>query len=87
MMSLIDIALAHMLKVLAMDQVPQSALNKAYNHEDEINNLRNQLRNEIFDSLDRKKIDYYQHSFFMHIINECEKIGDYVINVISAASE
>ena len=87
MMSLIDVALAHMLKVLAMDQVPQSALNKAYNHEDEINNLRNQLRNEIFDSLDRKKIDYYQHSFFMHIINECEKIGDYVINVISAASE
>lgn len=87
MISLIDIALGHMLKVLAMDQVPQSALNKAYNHEDEINNLRNQLRNEIFDSLDRKKIDYYQHSFFMHIINECEKIGDYVINVISAASE
>ena len=87
MMSLIDIALAHMLNVLAMDQVPQSALNKAYNHEDEINNLRNQLRNEIFDSLDHKKIDYYQHSFFMHIINECEKIGDYVINVISAASE
>jgi len=87
MMSLIDITLSHALKVLGMEQVPQSALNKAYNHEDEINNLRNQLRNEMFDSLDRKKIDYYQNSYFMHIINECEKIGDYAINVVSAASE
>ncbi len=87
MMKLIDTSLAHMVKVLAMDHVPQSALNKAYNHEDEINNLRNQMRNEMYDSLDRRHIDYYQNSYFMHIINECEKIGDYVINVISAACE
>ena len=87
MMTLIDTALVHMLKVLDMEEVSQSILNKAYNHEDEINNCRNQLRNDMFDSLDRKEIDYYQNSYFMLIINECEKIGDHVINVISAASE
>jgi len=87
MMALADASLVHMLKVLEMDDVPQSALNKAYNYEDEINNFRNQLRNEMLDSLDRKEIEYYQNSYFMLIINECEKIGDYVINVISAASE
>ncbi len=87
MMSLTDVSLIHMLKVLSMDEVPQSALNKAYNYEDEINNFRNQLRNEMFDSLDRKEIEYYQNSYFMLIVNECEKIGDYVINVITAASE
>ena len=87
MMTLIDTALVHMLKVLDMEDVSPSILNKAYNHEDEINNCRNQLRNDMFDSLDRKEIDYYQNSYFMLIINECEKIGDHVINVISAASE
>ena len=87
MMTLIDTALVHMLKVLDMEEVSPSILNKAYNHEDEINNCRNQLRNDMFDSLDRKEIDYYQNSYFMLIINECEKIGDHVINVISAASE
>lgn len=87
MMSLTDASLVHMLKVLEMDEVPQSALNKAYNYEDEINNFRNQLRNQMLDSLDRKEIEYYQNSYFMLIINECERIGDFVINVISAASE
>ncbi len=87
MMSLADASLVHMLKVLEMDDVPQSALNKAYNYEDEINNFRNQLRNDMLDSLDRKEIEYFQNTYFMLIINECEKIGDFVINVVSAASE
>lgn len=87
MFSLTDIALKHMLYVLEMDEVPANALNKAYNYEDEINNFRNQFRNAVLDQFDRQEVEYHQSTFFMMIINECEKIGDYVINVVTAACE
>lgn len=87
MLSLIDDALKHMEHVLSLDEVPANALDRAYNYEDEINNLRNQMRNQMLDAIERKEIEYQQHTFFMLLINECEKVGDYVINVISAASD
>ena len=59
-------------------------INKAYNIEDEINNFRNLLRNSILEQIDKKKIEFQQRTLFMEIINECERIGDYVINVLSA---
>lgn len=87
MMELTDTALQHMVKVLSMTTVPNNAINKAYNNEDEINNFRNQMRNAMLDSIDRREVEYLQNTYFMQLVNECEKIGDYIINVISAASE
>lgn len=86
MLDLTDSAMQHMTHVLSLDEVPANALNRAYNFEDEINNLRNQLRNQMLDAMERKEVEFQQHTFFMFLINECEKIGDYVINVIAAAS-
>ena len=59
-------------------------LNKAYNIEDEINNYRNQLRNSNLEQIDNRKIDFQQGNLFMELVNECERIGDFVINVLSA---
>lgn len=87
MISLTDTAMQHMVKVLSLTSVPENSLNKAYNNEDEINNFRNQMRNVMLDSIDRREVEYLQNTYFMQLINECEKIGDYIINVISAASE
>lgn len=87
MFQLTDNALSHMLKVLDMDEVPSNAINRAYNYEDEINNFRNQFRNSVLDQFDRQEVEYHQSTFFMMLINECEKIGDYVINVVTAACE
>lgn len=87
MLDLVEAALLHMLKVLSSTSVPGNALDKAYNFEDEINNLRNQLRNEMLDSVESKQIEYLQKTYFMILINEFEKVGDHVINVIAAASE
>lgn len=86
MMQLTDSLLLHMVHVLSLDEVPPNALNRAYNYEDEINNFRNQMRNQMLDAMERREVEYQQHTHFMLLINECEKIGDYVINVISAAS-
>ncbi len=87
MFSLTDTAMKHMSLVLEMDEIPSNALNKAYNYEDEINNYRNQLRNTMLDRIDLKEIEYEQNTYFMMLINECEKIGDHAINVIAAACE
>lgn len=81
MVALTDAALAHMSKCLEHEDLPESALNKAYNLEDEINNYRTQMRNEM---LELKAFDYEQATYFMDIINECERLGDFVINVLSA---
>ena len=84
MISLIDAALQHMTHVLSLDEVPSNALDRAYNYEDEINNLRNQIRNQMLDAMERKEIEFQQQAYFTTLINECEKIGDHVINVIAA---
>lgn len=85
MFALTDDALHHMVNMLQLEEIPGNALDKAYNYEDEINNFRNQMRNEMLDSIDRKEIAYEQNTYFMQLINECEKIGDYAINVMAAA--
>lgn len=87
MFALTDDALQHMLKLMDMDEVTSSALNKAFNIEDEINNFRNQYRNSVLDQFDRNEVQYQQSTFFMMLINECEKIGDYIINVVTASEE
>lgn len=86
MLQLVEDAMHHMTHVLSLDEVPANALDRAYNYEDEINNLRNQLRHQMLDAMERREVEFQQHTCFMFLINECEKIGDYVINVIAAAS-
>ncbi len=84
MISLTDAALVHMLKCLEHEELPESALMKAYNYEDEINNFRSQMRSELLERNETNKDLYLQTTFFMDLINECEKVGDYVINVLTA---
>ncbi len=87
MISLTDAALVHMLKCIEKEDLPESSLMKAYNYEDEINNFRSQLRNQILESKESSDKDtYLQSTYFMDLINECEKVGDYVINVLTAMS-
>lgn len=87
MLTLADTSLSHMCHVLTLDEIPSNALNKAYNNEDEINNYRNQLRNAMLESIDLQQIEYMQSTYFMMLVNECEKIGDHAINVVAAACE
>lgn len=54
------------------------------NLENEINNYRNQLKNDNLENIDTKKYKYSDGVFYMDIVSECEKLGDYVINVVQA---
>lgn len=60
-------------------------LNKNYNTENEINNYRSQLKNQNIVDINNQKYDYQLGVFYMDLIAECEKLGDYAINVIEAA--
>ncbi|MBR1387600.1 MAG: Na/Pi cotransporter family protein [Alloprevotella sp.] len=58
--------------------------NKSYNLEHEINHYRDQLKSQNINDIDNHQYDYTLGTIYMDIINECEKLGDYVINVVEA---
>jgi phosphate:Na+ symporter len=87
MIALVDVAMQHMIKCIQRGEISDQALNRAYNYEDEINNLRNQLRSAIIDQMNKELELYQQSTFYMDLINECEKVGDYIINVLTAMSD
>ncbi len=62
-------------------------INKSYNIEDEINNYRNQLKNQNIVDVNSKEYDYQTGVYYMDIIAECEKLGDYVVNVVEAVGD
>ena len=62
-------------------------MNKTYNIENEINNLRDQLKSQNIADLNNKEYSYQQGVYYMDIISECERLGDYVVNVVEASTD
>ena len=58
--------------------------NRSFNIENEINNYRNQLKNENINDVNGHAYSYACGTMYMDIIQECEKLGDYVVNVVEA---
>ena len=61
--------------------------NRSENIENEINNFRNQLKLQNISDVKEQKYDYQASVTYMDIIGECEKTGDYIINVVEALNE
>ncbi|MBR1668691.1 MAG: Na/Pi cotransporter family protein [Bacteroidaceae bacterium] len=59
-------------------------VNKTFNIENEINNYRNQLKAQNINDINDHKYTYAVGTIYMDLINECEKLGDYVVNVVEA---
>ena len=59
-------------------------VNRSFNIENEINNFRNQLKSQNYSDVNNHVYTYGIGTIYMDIINECEKLGDYVINVVEA---
>ena len=58
--------------------------NKSFNIENERNNYRNQLKDQNVLDVNNKEYNYQTGDHYMDIISECEKLGDYVVNVVEA---
>ena len=53
----------------------------AYNAEDRINNMRNYLRDAEIEGIETSKNNYLSSVYYMDIVNELEKMGDFIINI------
>lgn len=87
MFALVGTALENMNTILSKTDISDVDINKTYNIEMEINNYRNMLRNANMENINNKVYEYRAGIHFMDIILECEKLADYVVNVIDAVRE
>ena len=87
MMKLTNDALEQMILVVEKPEHHSIDVNKSFNIENEINNYRNQLKNQNILDVNNKEYDYQMGVYYMDIIAECEKLGDYVVNVVEASSD
>ena len=87
MMKLVDEALVQMIQVVERNENQVVDVNKSFNIENEINNYRNQLKNQNIVDVNNKEYDYQMGVYYMDLIAECEKLGDYVVNVVEASSD
>jgi phosphate:Na+ symporter len=83
MMALTNSALVEMNKLLTGRRAQMDA-NISFNIEKEINNFRKQLRSQNVRDVDNHEYPYVTGTTYMDLINECEKLGDYVVNVVEA---
>ena len=83
MMELTDNALTQMNITLVGHKVDNDA-NLSFNIENEINNYRNQLKSQNINDVNNHLYTYAIGTMYMDIIQECEKLGDYVVNVVEA---
>ena len=85
MMKLIEESLNQMAIVIKQGEERYVDINKSYNIEHEINNYRTQLKTQNIQDINNKLYDYQLGVFYMDLISECEKLGDYIINVIEVS--
>lgn len=83
MMQLTDNALTEM-NTLMLGRKDSFDANRSFNIENEINNYRNQLRSQNINDVNSHEYTYAMGTLYMDIINECEKLGDFVVNVVEA---
>ena len=83
MMDLTDQALIQM-NVLLAGRKDAFDVNRSFNIENEINNYRNQLKSQNISDINNHEYSYAVGTIYMDLINECEKLGDYVVNVVEA---
>lgn len=86
MFSLVEEALDVMCNNLAMEYKTVNA-KKAYEMEKAINNYRTILKQEHLMAIEEKKYDYPTGILYNDMFSECEKIGDFAINVTQAIKE
>ncbi len=86
MFQLTDTALTQMIALIE-DTHHAVDVNRSFNLEHEINNYRDQLKDRNVVDINEKAYNYQTGVHYMDLIAECEKLGDYVVNVVEAHTE
>jgi len=83
MLGLVEDALNEMMKRIDLT-APRTNITKSINIEHEINNYRKQLRNQNLSDVNAGLYSYQLGVFYVDFISECERLADYVLNVVQA---
>ena len=83
MMGLTDQSLTEMNRLLG-GRKEAFDINQTINIENEINNYRDQLKTQNISDINNHEYTYAVGTIYMDLISECEKLGDYVVNVVEA---
>ena len=82
LINLVDSAYEAMITNLTLaDEARLEEISNAYDAEDRINNMRNNLRDEEIESIENGRKNYQTSVYYLDIVNELEKMGDFMINV------
>lgn len=87
MLNLTDKALGNMHSILLDNTSEPVDLKNAYDMESQLNDFRSKCRDENLEAVNTGVYNYRLGTFYNDFIGECERIGDYVINVVQAENE
>ncbi len=85
MMEIVGRSLDQMVKTLDINEKDVD-INDSLNVENEINNYRTRLKSQNLADINNGVYDYQLGVYYMDFISECEKLGDYVLNVVQATT-
>lgn len=88
MFGYVNKAMVNMLKLLKdIEHAREPEIIASYNMEREINNYRNLLRTSNIENINDRRYEYQAGIYYMDLISDLEKTGDYIINVVDAVKE
>ena len=70
-----------------LEDVREEDIIVSYNHEREINNLRNSLRIANIENINNQHYEYQAGIYYMDLVGDLERTGDYIINVVDTVKE
>ena len=83
MMELVDKMLAEMNAQL-VGYKEQNDINRAFNIENEVDNFRDLVKAENINDVNDQKYSYAIGTMYTDLIDECETLADYAVNVVEA---
>lgn len=84
MYDLVEKSYENMQKMLQDPTITENELIESKNMESAINNKRNILKKRNVEDVNNSVYSYQNGVFYMDIISECERLGDYIINVVES---
>ena len=83
MMTLCDDALTQM-NIIMTGHRYEHDIRDTFRIENDINQMRQRLKDDNIRAVNEREYDYAIGIIYIDLINECEKLGDYVVNVVQA---
>jgi len=87
MLNLTEQAMTEMVKIVSLPEYVNADIHNAQTIEREINNFRSQLKIQNMRDIDAGLYSYQIGVFYIDFISECEKVGDYIMNIIQIKSQ